>query len=130
MSAARRERRPRAARSLTARLAAIVLAFESIVVFLGGLAIYGLDATPAEIAPWWGVVAGSVMAVAMILVSGRTHTRGGIVAGWVLQAVVALAGILVPAMLIVALVFGGMWAYAVIQGPRLEQRGATAPEGE
>jgi hypothetical protein len=116
--------RPRRRRGAAESLGQIVLAFESIIVFLGGLAIYGLKSLPAAIEPWWGIVAGAVMAVLMILVSGLLRHRWGIVLGWILQAIVALSALLVPAMLIVALVFGGMWAYATIKGASLDRRNA------
>jgi hypothetical protein len=109
-------------------LGAIVLGFESIVVFLGGLVVYGLNALPGGIPSWWGVVAGSVLAVLMILTAGMLRHRWAIAFGWVLQALVALGAILVPAFLLVALIFGGMWAYATIGGARIEARGASSAE--
>ncbi|MDX2375500.1 DUF4233 domain-containing protein [Microbacterium sp. LRZ72] len=122
---------PRTRRSLTAQLAAIVLVFESVVVFLGGLVAYGLRVLPESVAPWWGIVGGAVLGVVMIATGGVAHTRAGIVIGWALQGLVALSAFLVPGMLLVALVFGGMWAYATIQGPRIERRARdAAPEGE
>jgi len=128
---AARERRPRRKRSLTAQLASIVLGFEAIVVFLGGLAIFGLKVLPDGIPDWVGIVGGVVVAVVMIGTAGFVHTRAGIATGWVLQLVVALSAILVPAMALIALIFGGMWAYATIQGPRIEARTrAAAPEGD
>ncbi|MBN9182786.1 MAG: DUF4233 domain-containing protein [Microbacterium sp.] len=105
-------------------LGQIVLAFESIIVFLGGLAIYGLKVLPAGIEPWWGIVAGAVLALLMLLTSGVLRQRWGIAVGWALQVVLALGGILVPALLIVAVVFGGMWAYATIKGASLDRRNA------
>ncbi|MBN9175089.1 MAG: DUF4233 domain-containing protein [Microbacterium sp.] len=105
-------------------LGQIVLAFESIIVFLGGLAIYGLKVLPAGIEPWWGIVAGAALALLMLLTSGVLRHRWGIAVGWALQVVLALGGILVPALLIVAVVFGGMWAYATIKGASLDRRNA------
>ncbi|WP_409047034.1 DUF4233 domain-containing protein [Microbacterium sp. HA-8] len=126
-----RPRRARPPRSLVAKLASVVLAFEAIIVFLGGLAVYGLRALPEGVEPWWGIVGGTLVAVLMLATSGFVHTRAGIVTGWVLQAIVALSAFLVPAMLLIALIFGGMWAFATIQGPRIEARARRAqPEGE
>ena len=119
---------PRRRRSLVENLGAIVLGFESIVVFLGGLAIYGLNALPAGIPSWWGVVVGSVLAVAMILTAGMLRHPWAIALGWVLQLLVALGAILVPALLLIALIFGGMWAYATIGGARIEARAAGAAD--
>lgn len=109
-------------RSLPEKLGQVVLGFEAIVVFLAGLAIYGLRALPEPIAPWWGIVAGAVVGLAMLLTTGLLRRSWGFGLGWVLQAVVALGALLVPAILVVVLVFGGMWAYATIGGARIEQR--------
>ncbi|WP_106814052.1 DUF4233 domain-containing protein [Microbacterium timonense] len=116
--------RQRRTRGAAESLAAIVLGFESIVAFLAGLVVYGLKALPEPIEPWWGIVAGSVLAVLMILTARLVRYRWGIVVGWVLQAVVALGAFLVPALAIVALIFGGMYAYATIKGAALDRRNA------
>lgn len=122
---AEKPRKPRRTRSLVENLGAIVLGFESIVVFLGGLVIFGLDALPDGVPSWWAIVAGSVLAVAMILTAGALSRPGGIAVGWALQVIVALGAIFEPALLLVALIFGGMWAYATIGGARAEQRAAA-----
>ena len=107
------------------RSASIVLGFESIVVFLGGLAIYGLKALPEPIAQWWGIVAG--------VVARRRHAahrpvfvryRWGIALGWVLQVVVALGGIPRAGAGLVALIFGGMYGVCDDQGGALDRRNA------
>lgn len=118
-------RKPRRKRGLVENLGAIVLGFESIIVFLGGLVIFGLNVLPDGVPSWWAIVAGSVLAIAMILTAGALSRPGGIAVGWALQVVVALGAILEPALLIVALIFGGMWAYATIGGARAEQRVAA-----
>ncbi|WP_248149488.1 DUF4233 domain-containing protein [Microbacterium aoyamense] len=116
--------KPRRARGAAESLASIVLAFESIIVFLGGLVLYGLKALPAGIEPWWGIVAGTVMAILMILTGRLVRYRWGIALGWVLQVVVALGAFFEPALLIVAVIFGGMYAYATIKGAALDRRNA------
>jgi hypothetical protein len=121
--AAPRERRPRGAAE---SLATIVLAFESIVVFLGGLAIYGLKALPDSVGQWWGIVAGVVVAVLMILTTRVVRYPWGIALGWALQVVVALGAILVPSLGLVALIFGGMYGYATIKGASLDKRRAQS----
>ena len=116
--------RPRRARGAAESLGSIVLAFESIIVFLGGLAIYGLKALPESIPQWWGIVAGSVLALVMVLTARVLRYRWGIILGWVLQVVVALGSFLVPSLFLVAIIFGGMWAYATIKGASLDARNA------
>jgi hypothetical protein len=117
-------RAPRPQRTLVQKLAPIVLGFEAIVVFLAGLTIFGLRALPAGIPAWWAIVGGAVVALAMIALAGMITRPWAITAGWVLQAVVALSAILVPAIGFVVLIFGGMWAYATIMGARIDARAA------
>lgn len=116
--------RRRRQRGALESLGAVVLGFESIVVFLGGLVVYGLKALPFGIEPWWGIVGGVVMAVAMVAVSGLLRHRWAIITGWALQVVLLLGGLLVPALAVVAVIFGGMWAYATIKGAALDRRNA------
>ncbi|WP_233486817.1 DUF4233 domain-containing protein [Zhihengliuella sp. ISTPL4] len=115
-------RRPRAPRTLVQKLAPVVLGFEAIVVFLVGLTIFGLKALPAGIEQWWGIVGGAVVAVACVVIAGMITKPWAIPAGWIVQIVVALSAIAVPAVLLVVLIFGGMWAYATIMGARLDAR--------
>ncbi len=117
-----RVRRPRGAEE---SLAQVVLGFESIIVFLGGLAVYGLNALPAGIASWWGIVAGSVLAALMVATTGAVRFRWGIALGWVWQAVIVIGGFVVPALVIVGVIFGGMYAYATIKGGALDRRNAS-----
>lgn len=124
---------PRRRRGAAESLASIVLAFESVIAFLGGLVVYGLNALPAGIPSWWGVVAGSVVAVLMIVTGRLVRYRWGIAVGWGLQGVVALGAILVPAFALVALIFGTMYGYATIKGAALDRRNArlaSAPPDE
>ena len=123
---ARRPRTPRQPRTLVQKLGAVVLGFEAIVVFLAGLTIFGLDALPAAIPAWWGIVAGSVIAVLMIVTAGIIQHPFAIHVGWVLQGVVAAMAFIVPAILLVALVFGLMWGYATIAGARIDAQHAAA----
>lgn len=114
----------RRADPLAARLAAIILGFEAIVMFLGGLAVYGLKGTPAGVEPWWGIVGGALLGLIMILIAGCARFQWGIIAGWVLQFVVLACAIFNLAFIFVALVFGGMWVYAMITSARLARQRA------
>ena len=116
--------RPRRQRGAQESLGAVVLGFESIIVFLGGLVVYGLKVLPLGIEPWCGIVGGVVMAIAMVAVSGSLRHRWALFAGWGLQVVLLLGGFLVPALAVVAVIFGGMWAYATIKGAALDRQNA------
>lgn len=115
---------PRAGRyrTLPEKVGSVVLAFESIVVFLAGLVIYGLKALPDGVADWWGIVAGAVMFVLLVAVSGTLRWAWGRATGWAAQLVIALGALLVPSILLVTIVFGGLYAYAMIGGSRIERR--------
>ncbi len=117
--------RARAPRTLTQKLGSVVLGFEAVVVFLAGLTVYGLKALPEAIPPWWGIVGGSVLAIAMIALAGAIARPGAIVVGWALQVLVLAAAFLVPTIALVALIFGGMWAYATIVGARVDRKTPT-----
>ncbi|PES94178.1 allophanate hydrolase, partial [Priestia megaterium] len=68
------------------------------------------------------MVAGAVLALACIVVAGMIAKPWALTAGWVIQALVALSAFFDPAILLVVLIFGGMWAYATIGGARLDAR--------
>ena len=115
---------PRRTRGARESLGSVVLGFESIIVFLGGLVVYGLRVLPDGIEPWWGIVAGSVLALVMVVIAGLLRHSWAIAVGWALQVVVLLGGFLAPALVVVAIIFGGMWAYATIKGASLDARNA------
>ncbi len=125
MSGTGRVRRQRGAAE---SLGQVVLASESIVVFLAGLVMFGLGALPDAVPSWWGIAGGGVLAVLMIAVSATLRWRWGRVVGWALQGVLALAGVLVPAIVLVAIVFGGMYGYATIKGGALDRVAAASAE--
>ena len=120
----------RPARTLAQKLGAVVLGFEALVALLAGLVLHGLNVLPAGIPSWWGIVAGAVIAVALVAVAGAITRPWAFPAGWVLQGVIALGGLLEPAIFFVALIFGGMWAYATIGGARIDRQRPTSSPAE
>lgn len=123
-------RRPRPPRTLVQKLAPVVLGFEAIVVFLVGLTIFGLRQLPDGVEQWWAIIAGAVLALACIVIAGMITKPWALTAGWVVQALVALSAFFVPSILLVVLIFGGMWAYATIGGARLDARRPAEPMTE
>ncbi|MFC5928442.1 DUF4233 domain-containing protein [Cryobacterium melibiosiphilum] len=110
-------RRSGGPRSVRRSLASIVLGFEVIVVFLGALVAFGLDAAPPAIA----LGGGAVLCVLFVATIGLLRYPWSYPVGWALQAIVVASGFLVPAMFFVGALFAGMWAYAMITGTRLDQ---------
>ena len=113
----RRARRPR---SVTATLAAMLLACELVVVLLAALALLGLGDLPAGVALGGGGALIVLIAVAAALATKRI----GIALGWVVQVVlVATLAVSVPVG-VVGLVFAAIWVYSMIVGRRIDRRAA------
>lgn len=94
-------------------LTSSVLAFEAIVLLL---------AIPVAIvvsgAPPLGIAALSVLAVACALLPALFKQRWFLGAGWAVQVLVVLSGLLVPMMFVLGLVFAALWATATHLGSK------------
>lgn len=120
-------------RSLRQTLASIVLTFEIVVVFLGALVIWGLsrdDGAPFGLPSWALLAAGGVLILLMLVTIPLLRYEWAYVLGWALQVLVLASGLLNPAMYLVGAIFGGMWAYCMVVGARLDRaRAAEAATG-
>lgn len=112
-----------ASKSLQRALGAIVLAFESFIVFFGTLVSFGLKIAAPEVV--WAV--GLTLAIVMIMTPAVLGRRGGYIFGSALQAVVLFISIWTifqdPAgyvFLIIAIIFVGLWAWAMIAGATID----------
>lgn len=119
--------------SVRRSLASIVLGFETIVVFLAALVLWGL--TPAEGGPfglpaWAALVAGGVIIVGLVVTIASLRFSWGYALGWVLQALILAAGLINPAMYVVGALFGGMWWYCMVAGARIDRERAAAAAGK
>ncbi|MEA9986861.1 MULTISPECIES: DUF4233 domain-containing protein [Subtercola] len=115
-----RQQRQRRQRTVRESLASIVLGFESVIMFLATLAIFGLKALP------WPVALGGGAALCVLLLATipLLNRPLGIALGWALQIIILASALLVPLMLIVALLFGGMWVFCMIRGSRIDRDNA------
>ncbi|WP_395243093.1 DUF4233 domain-containing protein [Agromyces sp. MMS24-K17] len=124
---------PAAPRSVRRSLASIVLGFETIVVFLAALVIWGLAPTENGtwgLPPWVALAAGGVIILLLLLTIALLRFRWAYGLGWAIQAVVLAAGLLNPAMYVVGALFGGMWIYCMIVGARIDREQAAAAAGK
>ena len=100
------------------RLCATVLVMEAIVI---GLAIpVAITIGHASHAAGY---AGGALAVAAVLLAGvvgRPGLRVALAAGSVLQLLVIAAGVVVPVMYVLGVIFAGFWALAIWMGRRYE----------
>lgn len=117
VAARARVRRPRNSRSVRQSLGSIVLGFEIIIVFLGALVLFGLRALPAPVALIGGAAFILLMVVAIRLLSRPV----GVWLGWAVQLGVLASGSLVPELFFVGALFGGIWAYCMIVGGRMDR---------
>jgi len=117
-----RSGRTPAPRSIKRSLASIVLGFELIVVFLAALVNFGLPtAGVISIGPVAALVSGGVVCLLIVITLGLLRHPFAYVLGWIVQALILLAGLLNPGMFFVGAIFAAMWTYAMISGGRIDR---------
>ncbi|WP_353814139.1 DUF4233 domain-containing protein [Agromyces sp. SYSU T00266] len=118
----------RRARSVRESLASIVLTFEIVVVFLAALVIWGLsreDGGAFGLPTWAPLAAGGVVILGLLITIPLLRYEWAYVLGWALQVLLLASGLLNPAMFVVGALFGGMWAYCMIVGARIDRARAA-----
>ena len=114
------------------QFAQTMLILEACCVFFATLVAYGLSAGES---PWidvdpawvWGI--GGSLTLVLVLLSGFVSRPGGYVAGWVVQAWVVAAALVLPSVargmaLVVAAVFIALWAVSLRLGGRIDRERA------
>jgi hypothetical protein len=98
-------------------IAAAVLVFEGLVVFFAALVALDLsDVDQATV--WW---TGGSVAVACVVTAGLLRRPWGYVVGSLLQVLVVAAGVVVPVMYFLGLVFAALWFLALHLGRKVER---------
>lgn len=101
-------------------LAALVLSFESFVIFFATLAAFGLrEQIGISETTVWGV--GLTLAFTAILlpaVLGRPWTY---LLGWIIQALVFVSGFWLWGMFFIGAIFVGLWGWAMIAGAMVDK---------
>lgn len=111
-------------RSTLRSLTSMLLAFESFVVFFGLLGAFGMKVADGPTV--WAI--GLTLSVVMIATPGLLGRPGSYLFGWLLQAVVlglsiaiCMANVVIgPIYIIVAVIFIGLWSWAVIAGTTID----------
>lgn len=111
---------PRAAapRSVKRSLASIVLGFETIVIILAALVVFGLGTLPWALALGGGVA----LCLALVAVIGLLRFKWAYLIGWILQVIIVATGFLNPVMFFVGALFAAMWTYCMISGTRIDHQ--------
>lgn len=96
------------------RLAASVLAIEALVVLLGiavAVPLYDVSLTAA-------LVGGLGLSLGCLVAAGTLRSAVGFVLGSLVQVAVLASGVVVPPMVVVGVVFGGLWVTALVLGAK------------
>lgn len=101
-------------------LAASILVLEAFVLLFAALVAKDLSDLSAAVA----LGGGGGLAVACLLTAGLLRGRAGYAAGWVMQAILVLTGLVVPMMFGIGLLFAALWVVALYQGARIERERA------
>jgi hypothetical protein len=109
-----------------ARLLATCLVLEAFVVFFATLVATALSSVPD--ATVWTV--GLVLVVVCVLAAGLARRPGGVVVGWVVQALVLATAFVVPAMAVLGVAFAALYGWFVVLGGRIDGDRAAYEAGE
>jgi hypothetical protein len=118
--AARTRRRRRRRRPILRRLLASVLVFEAIVLILAVPVAITIEHLRHGVA---GGVGGGLALAAVVLAGLVGRGRWALIAGTVLQVLIIVAGIEVPALYALGVIFAVFWFTGIWMANRLEQPG-------
>jgi hypothetical protein len=108
-----------------------VLGLQALAALFATLVTWGLSRTDlVNVSTGWIWGVGMVLMVALFYVAGKQKERWGIPAGWVLQAPMILAGLVVPAIAVIGVMFLGLWIMALRLGGRIDRERAERIEAE
>jgi hypothetical protein len=114
------------------RMLATVLAGESVIVFFGALVARAMASAGGDDRGGAWLATGSALAVLCVVGAGLMRRPWGVTLGWVVQALTLLSALVVPAMLLVGLIFLALWVLCMLQGAKIDalqaQREAQARE--
>lgn len=105
---------------MRARLAATCLALEAFLVFFATLAASALSELSGRTV-WLG---GGLLIVVCVLAAGVARRPGGIAIGWVVQVLVVATGLVLPAMVVLGVVFAALYGWFVVLGGRIDRERA------
>jgi hypothetical protein len=114
------------------RMLATVLAGESVIVFFGALVARAMASAGGDDRGGAWLATGTALAVLCVAGAGLMRRPWGVTLGWVVQALTLLSAVVVPAMLLVGLIFLALWVLCMLQGAKIDalqaQREAQARE--
>ena len=106
---------------MTRRLAGVVIGTQGLAVFFGALVARALASATGSPASGTFLLIGSLLALLCILDAGLLRRPWGITLGCALQLATLACAFIVPAMLVVGLLFGALWLMALVQGRAMDE---------
>lgn len=111
---------------LTRRLCGATLLAQAISIFFGALVAWGLaQADPGAQDDWRPtayLVGGVALALLCIVAVGALRKgRLGVRLGWAVQLLTLASAVVLPAMVVIAGIFGGLWFLCLRQGQRMDE---------
>lgn len=113
---------------MTRRLVGVVLGTQGLAIFFGALVARSLSAVEGSDTSGRFLLVGSFLAVLCILDAGLLRRPWGLTVGWVLQLATFACALIVPTMLLVGMLFGGLWLTALIQGRKMDEHTRAVDE--
>ncbi|MDO5738969.1 MAG: DUF4233 domain-containing protein [Ornithinimicrobium sp.] len=105
---------------MTRRLGAVTLLAQAMSVFFGGLVAWQLTSAAGAGSGSAHLWALSALALLCLVTAGALRSRAGIALGWLCQALTLASALILPAMLVVGLIFTGLWWVCLRYGGRID----------
>ena len=106
---------------LTRRLCGATLLAQALSVFFGALVAWRLAQAFNEGEAQAYLVGGVGLAVLCVVAVGALRTRHGVALGWLVQGLTLASALVLPAMVIVAGIFGTLWFLCLRHGRRMDE---------
>lgn len=110
-------------RSPRRMMCAAVLAFESIVLGLATPVLITIE----EVSKPVSLTIGLGLALAALVIAGLLRAEWAYFLGFALQLAALALGIVIPAMVVLGLLFGALWTAAYLLGRKIERQQASWP---
>lgn len=105
---------------MTRRFAGIVVGSQTVAVFLGALVAWAIARAQHNDAHTSYLVVGLVLAVLCVVAAGTLRRPWGVTLGWLVEIATLLAGLVLPMMFVVGLMFLALWVTALVQGRKMD----------
>ncbi|ADU48719.1 DUF4233 domain-containing protein [Intrasporangium calvum] len=113
----------------TWRMLATVLVGQSISVFFGALVARAVAATgPDSQRSTTYLLVGTGLAILGVLAAGLLRRPFGVTLGWLVQLLTLASALIVPAMLVVGIIFLVLWVTCLVMGSRIDAAQAPGPD--